>query len=65
VWDFRSVPGEYLYADREMRLLVSAPDGAELSAQFNLLAKVARDGVAAAVPMFRKRGEVGRTYRLV
>ena len=65
VWTFRSVPGQYLHADREMRLLVSAPDGLEVSARFNLLAQVALDGMAGMIPLLRRRKKIGETYPLV
>lgn len=65
VWDFRSVPGEYLQSEREVRLLVSTSAGSELWVQFNLRARVALDGVAVVVPLLRKRAEIGETYRLV
>jgi hypothetical protein len=66
VWTFRSVPGEYLHSEREVRLLVSAPaDGKELRARFNLRAQVALDGAGAIVPLLRKRAELGETYDLL
>ena len=63
-WDFRSIPGEHLHSDRELRLLASAPAGAELWVRFNLLAQVALDRTGSVIPLLRKRAEIGETYRL-
>lgn len=65
VWTFRSIPGEYLHSEREVRLLASTPAGGGLHAGFNLRAQVALDGVRAVVPLFRKRAEVDQTYNLL
>jgi hypothetical protein len=65
VWTFRSIPGEYLHSEREVRLLASTPAGGGLHARFNLRAQVALDGVRAVVPLFRKRAEVDQTYDLL
>ena len=50
VWNFTSAPGQYLHAEREMRLLVSAPQGVKVSARFNLLAQISLDGLAGKIP---------------
>ncbi|WP_330350936.1 hypothetical protein [Streptomyces sp. NBC_00582] len=63
-WDFRAGDGARLQPDREMRLLVDAPDGAPLLARFNLTATVAVDGAAQLVPLLRRRAEIDQTYRL-
>jgi hypothetical protein len=65
VWDFRSVPGEDLHSEREVRLLASTPAGGKLLARFNLRARVALDGARAVVPLLRKRAELGETYDLL
>jgi len=65
VWTFRSIPGEYLHSEREVRLLVSTPAVGELQAEFNLRAQVALDGARAVVPLLRKRAEVRYTYNLL
>ncbi|MFF6880962.1 hypothetical protein ACFY9S_37505 [Streptomyces sp. NPDC012474] len=62
-WDFRSGGGR-LQPDRELRLLVDAPDGAPLLARFNLTATVAVDGAAQLIPLLRRRAEIDQTYRL-
>ncbi len=63
-WDFRSVPGECLHSNRELRLLLSAPSGVPLLARFLLRAEVSLDGPARVVPLLWKRGEIDETYRL-
>lgn len=63
-WDFRSIPGEPLQSDRELRLLVSMPLGGPLLARFNLLAQVSLDGAARIVPLLRRRAEIDQAYRL-
>lgn len=66
VWTFRSVPGEYLHSERDVRLLVSAPaDVEKLWTRFNLRAQVALDGVSAKVPLLRKRAELEEVYDLL
>ncbi|AVV41800.1 MULTISPECIES: hypothetical protein [Streptomyces] len=63
-WDFRSTPGEHLHSERELRLLVSAPPGAQLLVRFNLLAQVALEGSGRIIPLLRKRHEIDQTHRL-
>lgn len=65
VWNFRSAPGQYLHAEREMRLLVSAPLGVKVSAGFNLVAQVSLDGLAGKIPLLRKREEIGKIYPVI
>ena len=65
VWIFTATKDNYLQADRELRLLVSAPPGAPVSAKFNLRAQVAADGLAGLIPLLRRRGEIDKPYPLV
>ena len=65
VWTFTSVQGQHLHAEREMRVLVSAPEGVKVQAAFNLVAQVALDGMAGKIPLLRKREEIGKIYPLV
>ena len=65
VWSFTSVQGQYLQAEREMRMLVSAPAKVKVEARFNLVAEIALDGVAGRIPLFRKRDEIDKIYPLI
>ena len=65
VWNFTSAPGQYLHAEREMRLLVSAPKGMKVSASFNLRAQISLDGLAGKIALLRKRGEIGKRYTII
>ena len=64
-WDFLSGASEHLHADRELRLLISAPTGALLSARFRLNAKVALRGLPGLIPIFVRTGGIDEAYRLI
>ena len=63
-WDFLALTSDYLHANRELRLLVSAPVGAPLQARFILRAKVKFAGVAGIIPLLARSGEINEIYRL-
>ncbi len=63
-WDFLAMTSDYLHADRELRILVSAPPGEILLARFNLRAKVRLSGIAGLIPLLARSGEINETYRL-
>lgn len=64
LWDFRSLPGEHLQSDRELRMLVSAPAEGPLLARFNMVAQVSLEGTGRIVPLLRKRTEINEVYPL-
>jgi hypothetical protein len=63
-WDFLALDNQYLHADRELRLLVSAPAGQEVRARFQLRATVRMDGVAGMIPLLARSGHIEGTYQL-
>ena len=63
-WDFLALTSDYLHANRELRLLVSAPVGVPLQARFTLRAKVRYSGIAGKIPLLARSGEINEIYRL-
>jgi hypothetical protein len=63
-WDFLALTSDYLHANRELRLLVSAQSGVPVQARFNLRAKVKFAGAMGLIPLLARSGEVNETYRL-
>jgi hypothetical protein len=64
-WDFHSTGDAYLHSNRELRLLIGAPPGADLVARFRLKAEVAVAGLARVVPLLSRRGgEIDELCRL-
>jgi len=63
-WDFLALTSDYLHANRELRMLISAPDGTPVHARFRLRAKVKFAGAAGLIPLLVRSGEIDKTYRL-
>lgn len=63
-WDFLALTSDYLHANRELRLLITAPFGVPLQARFILRAKVKLAGVAGLIPLLARSGEINEVYRL-
>jgi len=64
-WDFLALTSDYLHANRELRLLVSAPKGEMVKARFNLRAKVGCPGIVGLIPLIgRRKAELDGVYRL-
>ena len=63
-WDFMAKGNDYLHANRELRLLVSAPAGKPVVATVVVRARVRMLGVKNFVPL-RKRGSLEATINLV
>jgi hypothetical protein len=63
-WDFLALTSDYLHANRELRLFISAPAGETVVARFNLRAKVKLAGFAGLIPLLARRGQIEETYRL-
>jgi hypothetical protein len=63
-WDFLALDKQYLHADRDLRLLVSAPAGHAVWARFHLRATVRMEGVAGMIPLLARSGDIEGTYRL-
>ena len=60
----RATPYCALHADRDLRLLVSAPAGQAVRARFHLRATVRMEGVAGMIPLLARSGDIEGTYRL-
>jgi hypothetical protein len=63
-WDFLALTTDYLHADRELRLLISAPQGEPLAVRFRLSAKVAMAGLLGQIPLLTRQGEIDEVQRL-
>ncbi len=63
-WDFMANKDNYLHANRELRLLVSAPAGAPVVASMALRARLRLPGLPNLVPV-RKRASLESTVELV
>jgi hypothetical protein len=63
-WDFQAQGDEYLHANRELRLLISAPAGVPVQAGFNLRARVSFSGAAGIIPLLARSGAIAETHRL-
>ncbi|MGH8326197.1 MAG: hypothetical protein ACRET2_05485 [Steroidobacteraceae bacterium] len=63
-WDFMAKGNDYLHANRELRLLISAPAGQPVVAALVVRARVRLLGVKNLVPL-RKRGSLEATINLV
>jgi hypothetical protein len=64
-WDFLALTSDYLHANRELRLLISAPSGELVKARFNLRAKVRCAGVTGLIPLIGRHSvEIDEVYRL-
>lgn len=63
-WDFLALSSDYLHANRELRLLISAPADVHVQARFNLRAKVRLAGTTRLIPLLVRSGEIDETYRL-
>jgi len=64
-WDFLALTSDYLHANRELRMLISAPAKAPVLARFSLRAKVKLKGMPGMIPLLARHGEIDETYRLV
>jgi hypothetical protein len=64
LWDFLALTSDYLHANRELRLLVSAPQGTPLRVRFTLRAKVKMKGFAGLIPLLAAGGQIEDTYVL-
>jgi hypothetical protein len=58
-WDFMAKAGDYLHADKELRLLLTAPNDSPVRARITVRAKVRFRGAARVVPLLARvaRGE--------
>lgn len=63
-WDFMANGDNYLHANRELRLLVSAPAGTPVIASVALRARLRLPGLPNLVPL-RKRASLASTVELV
>jgi hypothetical protein len=63
-WDFLALDRRYLHADRDLRLMVSAPAGLAVTARFQLRAKVQMSGLAGLIPLLARAGAIEGTHRL-
>lgn len=63
-WDFMAKGNDYLHANKELRLLVSAPVGKPVVATVVVRARVRLLGLKSLVPL-RKRGSLEATVNLV
>ncbi|MBE1584293.1 hypothetical protein ACFPOI_29930 [Nonomuraea angiospora] len=63
-WDFLALGERYLHADRELRLLVSAPEGRPVRARFQLRARVRFGGLAGLIPLLARGGAIDEVHRL-
>jgi len=63
-WDFMAKGNDYLHANRELRLLISAPAGKPVVATVVVRAQVRLLGLKNLVPL-RKRGSLEATVNLV
>jgi hypothetical protein len=65
LWDFRSGRDADLHPERELRLVVTAPEGVAVLARFNLRAQVTLGWGERLIPLLRRKSEINETYRLV
>ena len=63
-WDFLALDEQYLHANRELRLLVVAPDGIPVHARFQLRARVELAGMAGRIPLLARGGAIDGLHRL-
>jgi len=63
-WDFLALTSDYLHANRELRLLISAETHIPLKARFNLRAKIKFAGASGLIPLLGSSGEINKIYRL-
>jgi len=63
-WDFLALGNEYLHANRELRLLVSARNRVPMQARFTLRAKVKFTGAMGFIPLMARHGEINEVYLL-
>lgn len=63
-WDFLALDKGYLHADRDLRLLVSAPADTPVTVRFQLRAKVRMAGVAGVIPLLARSGAIDGEHRL-
>ncbi|MEI5103081.1 hypothetical protein RB200_36745 [Streptomyces sp. PmtG] len=57
-WDFRTSDREFLHVNEELRLLVSAPDGAPVEAAVTLRARIVPKGIGRVVRLTGKLGGI-------
>jgi hypothetical protein len=63
-WLFQPSDTGSLYLNQELKLLVSAPKGAQLEAYFNFKAKLSRTGLAKLIPVIGSGKPIEEIYRL-
>lgn len=57
-WDFYAKAGDYLHADKELHLLISAPSGTPVTATLTIRAKIRFRGLARLIPLLCRTGGV-------
>ena len=55
-WDFYAKAGDYLHADNELHLLISAPSAVPVTATFTIRAKIRFRGLARLIPLLCRTG---------
>jgi hypothetical protein len=63
-WDFLTRGATPLHVDRELRILVAAPDQRPVIARFSLRARVRLAGVGGLVPLLARGASIEGTYQL-
>lgn len=63
-WDFLAIGEDYLHANKELKILVSAPTDEPLKARFGLRAKVKMAGLVGIIPMIASEDEIDAIYGL-
>jgi hypothetical protein len=63
-WDFLALADDYLHANKELHLLISTPSSIPIRARFNLRAKVKFAGLAGAIPLLARSGDIDKLYDL-
>jgi hypothetical protein len=64
-WDFMAKAGDYLYADKELRLLLTAPNDSPVRARITVRAKVRFRGVARLIPLLARVARGGYDIELI
>jgi hypothetical protein len=64
-WDFLAHNGRYLHVDRQLRLLVTAPAGAPVTARLKFQAKVTIRGLAQVIPLVARGKAIEQLHALV
>ena len=63
-WDFFAKAGDYLHADKELRLLIDSPEDTPVKAAVVVRAKVRFRGFARLIPLLARTGEHSREVQL-